>query len=95
MTSCELFYSARRFEVVGLKPLTVDDVVFTYEQIVFNLKFLLISKTMFGSSGSFSKSESLMNAEFEFILPEPLRLSLQTPLATRQNTLFEARSTKI
>jgi len=77
--------------MVGV-PLTADDVVFTYEQIVFNLEISDIRDyvTMV-LVGLFLKSESLMTAELNLSC-EPLLLSLQL-LATREMQLLSYRST--
>ena len=55
------------------EPLTADDVVFTYDQIVFNLEIPtdIRDYVTIGASGAFPKVRKLDDRRVEFILPEP------------------------
>ena len=55
------------------QPLTSDDVVFTYDQIVFNPEIPSRFKDMLkiGQSGQLPKVQKLNERQIEFILPEP------------------------
>ena len=54
-------------------PLTADDVVFTYEEIVFNPEIATDQKDVLkiGTSGTFPKIRKLDERRVEFTLPEP------------------------
>jgi peptide/nickel transport system substrate-binding protein len=54
-------------------PLTADDVVFTYEEIVFNPEIATDQKDVLkiGTSGAFPKIRKLDERRVEFTLPEP------------------------
>lgn len=54
-------------------PLTADDVVFTYEEIVFNPEIATDQKDVLkiGESGTFPKIRKLDDRRVEFTLPEP------------------------
>lgn len=54
-------------------PLTADDVVFTYEEIVFNPEIATDQKDVLkiGTSGAFPKIRKLDDRRVEFTLPEP------------------------
>lgn len=54
-------------------PLTVDDVIFTYQDIVFNPAIATDQKDVLkiGKKGTFPKIRKLDNRRIEFILPEP------------------------
>jgi peptide/nickel transport system substrate-binding protein len=55
------------------EPLTADDVVFTYQDIIFNPKIPTDWKDSLkiGTSGAFPKINKIDNRRVEFILPEP------------------------
>ncbi|WP_346293575.1 ABC transporter substrate-binding protein [Sphaerothrix gracilis] len=55
------------------QPLTADDVVFTYEQIIFNPEIPTSVESMLkiGQSGQFPQVRKLSDRQVEFILPEP------------------------
>lgn len=79
--SWESFDNNKRFIFTlraGLKwsdgvPLTADDVIFTYQDIVFNKEISTDLKDVLkiGKNGSFPKIRKLDNRRVEFILPEP------------------------
>lgn len=64
-------------------PLTADDVVFTYEQIVFNkeLPTDLGDYVKIGASGSFPKVRKIDDRRVEFLMPEPFSPFLRTTTA--------------
>lgn len=68
------------------EPLTADDVIFTYEDVIFNQQIPTDWKDSFkvGTSGVFPKIRKLDNRRVEFILPEPFApfLSANTGGAT-------------
>lgn len=55
------------------EPLTADDVIFTYQDIIFNPKIPTDWKDSLkiGTSGAFPKIQKIDNRRIEFILPEP------------------------
>ncbi len=55
------------------EPLTADDVVFTFEDVIFNKKIPTDFKDSFsiGTSGSFPQVRKIDHRRVEFILPEP------------------------
>ena len=55
------------------EPLTADDVVFTYQQVIFNPEIPSSFKDMIkiGQSGRFPEVRKLSDHQVEFILPEP------------------------
>ncbi|MBD2185017.1 ABC transporter substrate-binding protein [Planktothrix sp. FACHB-1355] len=55
------------------QPLTADDVVFTFEDVIFNKQIPTDFKDSFkiGASGAFPKVRKISNRQVEFILPEP------------------------
>ncbi|MDF5726543.1 MAG: ABC transporter substrate-binding protein [Rhizonema sp. PD38] len=55
------------------EPLTVDDVMFTYEDVIFNKQIPTDWKDglKIGESGAFPKIRKIDNRRVEFILPEP------------------------
>ncbi|MCL1473659.1 ABC transporter substrate-binding protein [Argonema antarcticum] len=55
------------------EPLTADDVVFTYEDVIFNKNIPTDAKDTLkiGASGAFPKVRKIDNLRVEFILPEP------------------------
>ena len=58
------------------KPLTADDVIFTYQDIIFNPKIPTDWKDglKVGSSGAFPKIRKIDNRRVEFSFPEPFHL---------------------
>ena len=64
-------------------PLTADDVVFTYEQIVFNeeLPTDLGDYVRIGTSGAFPQVRKIDDRRVEFIMPEPFSPFLATTTA--------------
>ena len=62
------------------EPLTADDVVFTYEQVIFNKQIPTDAKDnlKIGPSGAFPKVHKLDDQRVEFILPESFAPFLQT-----------------
>jgi len=64
-------------------PLTADDVVFTYEQIVFNkeLPTDLGDYVKIGASGVFPQVRKIDDRRVEFIMPEPFSPFLRTTTA--------------
>lgn len=70
-------------------PLTADDVVFTYEQIVFNLEIPtdIRDYVTIGASGSFPKVRKLDDRRVEFILPEPFAPFLTTTTGNTGNAV--------
>ncbi len=61
------------------KPLTAEDVVFSYNQIYFNKEIPTDTKDAFkiGESGQLPKVRKLSDRQVEFTLPEPFRPFLQ------------------
>lgn len=61
-------------------PLTTDDVVFTYEQVIFNKQIPTDAEDnlKIGPSGAFPKVRKLDDRRVEFILPEPFAPFLRT-----------------
>ncbi len=55
------------------EPLTADDVIFTYEDVIFNKQIPTDWKDglKIGKSGAFPKLQKIDNRRVEFILPEP------------------------
>lgn len=64
-------------------PLTTDDVVFTYDQIVFNKEIPtdLGDYVRVGASGTFPKVRKIDERRVEFIMPEPFSPFLRTTTA--------------
>ena len=64
-------------------PLTTDDVIFTYEELVFNKQIpnQFQDYLAIGSSGAFPKLRKIDNRRVEFILPEPFSPFLGTTAA--------------
>jgi peptide/nickel transport system substrate-binding protein len=62
------------------QPLTTDDVVFTYEELVFNKQIASDKKDYLkiGSSGAFPKLRKIDDRRVEFILPQPFAPFLQS-----------------
>lgn len=62
------------------EPLTADDVIFTYQDIIFNPKIPTDWKDSLkiGTSGAFPKIQKIDNRRIEFILPEPFSPFLST-----------------
>jgi peptide/nickel transport system substrate-binding protein len=67
------------------EPLTADDVVFTYEQIVFNpdIPVQVADMLRIGQSGAFPKIRKLDDRRVEFTLPEPFAPFLVSTAAPR------------
>jgi peptide/nickel transport system substrate-binding protein len=65
------------------QPLTTDDVIFTYEELVFNKQIPNQFKDYLsiGSSGAFPKLRKIDDRRVEFILPEPFSPFLRTTAA--------------
>ena len=71
------------------EPLTADDVIFTYEQIVFNKKIPtdLADYVKIGAIGAFPKVRKLDERRVEFIMPEPFSPFLRTTTAEPTSAL--------
>ncbi|MBW4577264.1 MAG: ABC transporter substrate-binding protein [Aphanothece sp. CMT-3BRIN-NPC111] len=65
------------------QPLTADDVIFTYEELVFNKQIPNQFKDYLkiGSSGAYPKLRKIDDRRIEFILPEPFAPFLRTTAA--------------
>ncbi len=71
------------------EPLTADDVIFTYEQIVFNKKIPtdLADYVKIGATGAFPNVRKLDERRVEFIMPEPFSPFLRTTTAEPASAL--------
>ncbi|BBD68771.1 oligopeptide ABC transporter, periplasmic oligopeptide-binding protein [Nostoc commune NIES-4072] len=71
------------------EPLTVDDVIFTYEDVIFNPQIPTDWKDglKIGSSGSFPKIRKISDRQIEFILPEPFAPFLYTTAGASTNSV--------
>ncbi|WP_392535863.1 ABC transporter substrate-binding protein [Nostoc sp. C117] len=71
------------------EPLTVDDVIFTYEDIIFNPQIPTDWKDSLkiGSSGTFPKIRKISDRQIEFILPEPFAPFLSTTSGASTNSV--------
>ncbi|MBN3910763.1 MAG: ABC transporter substrate-binding protein [Nostoc sp. NMS1] len=71
------------------EPLTVDDVIFTYEDVIFNPQISTDWKDSLkiGSSGSFPKIRKIGDRQIEFILPEPFAPFLSTTSGASTNSV--------
>lgn len=71
------------------EPLTADDVIFTYEQIVFNQEIPTDVRdyVTIGASGAFPKVRKLDDRRVEFILPEPFAPFLRTTTGDTSNAI--------
>ncbi len=65
------------------QPITTDDVIFTYEELVFNEQIPNQYKDYLkiGTSGAYPKLRKIDNRRVEFILPEPFAPFLRTTAA--------------
>jgi peptide/nickel transport system substrate-binding protein len=70
-------------------PLTADDVIFTYQDIIFNPKIPTAWKDglKLGSSGAFPKTRKIDNRRVEFIFPEPFSPFLYTAGGASTNSV--------
>ena len=70
------------------EPLTAEDVVFTYQDVIFNKQIPTDWKDSLkiGSSGAFPKVRKLSDRRVEFILPEPFAPFLSTTTGGATNT---------
>ena len=71
------------------ESLTVDDVIFTYEDVIFNPQIPTDWKDSLkiGSSGAFPKIRKIGDRQFEFILPEPFAPFLSTTAGASTNSV--------
>lgn len=71
------------------EPLTADDIVFTYEDIIFNQQIPTDWKDFLkiGQSGTFPKLRKLSDRAVEFILPEPFAPFLSTTTGPSTNSV--------
>jgi peptide/nickel transport system substrate-binding protein len=71
------------------EPLTADDVIFTYEDIIFNKQIPTDWKDFLkiGHSGTFPKVRKLNDRAVEFILPEPFAPFLSTTTGPSTNSV--------
>ncbi len=71
------------------QPLTADDVVFTYNDIVFNPKIPIEAKDQvrIGTNGEFPKIKKLDDRRIEFIFPEPFSPFLHTTTGGRTGSV--------
>ncbi len=71
------------------EPLTADDVIFTYEQIVFNKKIPtdLADYVKIGANKAFPKLRKLDDRRVEFLMPEPFSPFLRTTTAEPTSAL--------
>ncbi len=71
------------------QPLTADDVVFTYNEIVFNPKVPIEAKDQvrIGSKGEFPTVKKLDDRRIEFTFPEPFSPFLQTTTGGRTGSV--------
>lgn len=84
-------------------PLTTDDVIFTYQDIVFNPAIATDQKDVLkiGKKGTFPKVRKLDNRRIEFILPEPFAPFLRITSGAQdgvvilpKHSLYESVTTK-
>lgn len=70
-------------------PLTADDVVFTYKEIIFNPKVPIAAKDLLriGEKREFPKVRKLDKRRIEFVLPEPFSPFLQTTTGAQTNAV--------
>lgn len=70
------------------EPLTADDVIFTYEDVIFNKQIPTDWKDTLkiGQSGAFPKIRKIDARHVEFILPEPFAPFLSTTIGGSTNT---------
>jgi peptide/nickel transport system substrate-binding protein len=71
------------------EPLTADDVIFTYQDIIFNSKIPTDWKDSLkiGSSGAFPKIQKISDRKVEFTLPEPFAPFLYTTTGGSTNSI--------
>lgn len=71
------------------EPLTADDVVFTYEDVIFNKQIPTDWKDSLkiGSSGAFPKVQKLSDRRIEFVLPQPFAPFLSTTTGGATNSV--------
>lgn len=71
------------------KPLTADDVLFTYQDIIFNKEIPTDWKDglKIGQSGAFPKIEKKSDRRIEFILPEPFAPFLASTTGSSTNAV--------
>ena len=71
------------------EPLTADDVIFTYEEIVFNKEIPTDARdyVTIGASGDLPKVRKLDDRRVEFILPEPFAPFLTTTTGHTSNAI--------
>lgn len=71
------------------EPLTVDDVIFTYEDLIFNPQIPTDWKDSLkiGSSASFPKIKKIGDRQIEFILPEPFAPFISTTAGASTNSV--------
>ncbi len=71
------------------EPLTADDVIFTYKDIIFNKQIPTDWKDFLkiGQSGTFPKLRKLSDRAVEFILPEPFAPFLSTTTGPSTNSV--------
>ena len=71
------------------EPFTVDDVIFTYEDVIFNPQIPTDWKDglKIGSSGSFPKIRKIGDRQIEFILPESFAPFLSTTTGASTNSV--------
>ena len=72
------------------EPLTADDVVFTYEDVVFNKEIPTDARDSLkiGTSGAFPKVRKVDERRVEFILPEPFAPFLRTTTGTQNDAVI-------
>lgn len=72
------------------KPLTADDVVFTYKDVIFNEEIPTDAKDnlRIGTSGAFPGVQKLDDRRVEFILPEPFTPFLRTTTGPPTNVVI-------
>ncbi|MEP0771831.1 ABC transporter substrate-binding protein [Trichocoleus sp. ST-U1] len=71
------------------QPLTADDVVFTYEDVVLNKEILTDARDSLkiGTSGAFPQVRKLDARRVEFILPEPFAPFLRTTTGSKNDAI--------
>lgn len=71
------------------KPLTADDVIFTYQDVIFNQQIPTDWKDSLkiGTSGTFPKIRKLDERRVEFVLPEPFAPFLSTTTGPSTNSI--------
>jgi peptide/nickel transport system substrate-binding protein len=77
------------------EPLTADDVIFTYEDVIFNKQIPTDWKDFLkiGHSGTFPKVRKLSDRAVEFILPEPFAPFLSTTTGPSTNSVGFCQNT--